>query len=157
MRNEKGYFLVGHKELVIHGLSKTRQYNTWNHMMFRCYRENDKSWKRYGGRGITVYDKWHTFEGFWDDMKEGYSDKLTLDRIDNNGSYCKENCRWTTQTQQCRNKRTTLMVFYKGKERVLKDLCDEFNVRYQMVYLRLFRYHYDIEDALTKPSLQKSY
>lgn len=121
-------------------------------MMFRCYRKNDKGYKRYGARGITVCDKWHNFEGFWKDMKDGYSDKLTLDRIDNNGNYYKENCRWTTQQEQCRNKRTTLKVNYKGKERVLIELCSELKVKYHMVFLRLFRYKWSLENALNKPS-----
>lgn len=154
MRNQKGQFSRGHKELVTHGLSHTRVYNIWNHMMFRCYSPEDKRYNHYGGRGITVDSKWHSFEGFWEEMKDGYSDQLTLDRINNDKGYCKENCRWATQKEQCRNKRTTLKVIYRGEERVLIELCDELKIKYHMVFLRLFRYDWSIEDALNKPRLK---
>jgi hypothetical protein len=148
MRNKKGQFVVGSKHLVTHGLAQTRPYNTWNHMMFRCYHPTDSRWPQYGGRGIKVCEKWHDFIGFWEDMKEGYSKELTLDRINNEGDYSKENCRWTTQKEQCRNKRTTLKIDYRGKKRVLIELCSELGLKYHMVYLRLFRYHWPIERAL---------
>lgn len=154
-RTNKGRFAKGHKFLVTHGLARTRVYNIWNHMMFRCYRKNDSKWSSYGGRGITVYYKWHTFKEFWEDMEKGYSEKLTLDRIDNNGNYCKENCRWATWKEQAGNRRNTLKVIYKGKERILIDLCSELKMSYHMVFLRLYRYKWDLVKALTTPSLQK--
>jgi hypothetical protein len=142
--------MKGNKELVTHGMRYSRPYNTWNHMMSRCYRPRDGRWKEYGGRGIIVCDRWHIFENFWKDMKEGYSENLTLDRINNDGDYIKENCRWATQKEQCRNKRNTLKVDYQGKKRVLKELCEEKGLPYHRVYLRLFRYQWSLEEALSK-------
>lgn len=77
-----------------HGMHSTRQYQCWADMKTRCLNTNHKWYEAYGGRGITVCEKWLTFEGFWEDMKEGYSDDLTLNRRNNNASYCKENCAW---------------------------------------------------------------
>lgn len=91
--------------LVTHGMTGTRQHSIWKNMLNRCRNENGKDYPRYGGRGITVCDKWLKFEGFWEDMSEGYSDELTLDRIDNDNGYNKENCRWATDVLQRHNKK----------------------------------------------------
>ena len=72
-----------------------------------------RDYKRWGGRGIKICDEWLNFEGFWLDMEKGYSNKLTLDRIDNNGNYCKENCRWIPMGEQSFNRRTSLK--FKGE------------------------------------------
>lgn len=88
-----------------HNMSSTRQYVCWFHMISRCTNSTDTQWSNYGGRGITVCNKWLTFIGFWDDMSETYSKNLELDRIDNNAGYCKENCRWTDRSEQNYNKR----------------------------------------------------
>ena len=85
-----------------HGMTNTRQYKIFIDMKIRC---DDKGFEGYGGRGISYDPKWITFEGFWEDMSEGYADNLTLDRIDPNGNYTKENCRWITKTLQTRNRR----------------------------------------------------
>jgi hypothetical protein len=69
-----------------HGMSRQRQYHIYQNMCKRCNAPNSKDYKNYGGRGICYCDKWKTFEGFWEDMREGYSDNLTLERIDNNRS-----------------------------------------------------------------------
>ena len=89
-----------------HGMTNTRPFKIWCKMRQRCTDPNIESFKNYGGRGIKYSEEWETFEGFWEDMQEGYSDDLTLDRIDVNGNYCKENCRWATYTEQARNQRT---------------------------------------------------
>lgn len=140
----------------VHGLSHTRVHNTWNHMMSRCYSPKDKRYSHYGGRGIKVTPKWHKFINFWNDMKDGYADNLTLDRIDNNGDYNKKNCRWVTWSIQERNRQDALKVKYKGKIYPLKDLCEKFNKSYIMVWIRIFRHNWSIEKALTIPSRNKN-
>lgn len=87
-----------------HGMYNTRQYQIWEDMKRRCNNPNTKAYKNYGARGITYDPKWESFEGFWEDMSEGYSDNLTLERIDPNGDYYKNNCSWETKSNQSRNK-----------------------------------------------------
>lgn len=96
---------IADKRPKSHGMSKDRPYIVWCGIIARTTNANEPSYKDYIGRGISVCDKWKTFEGFWEDMQEGYSDSLTLDRIDVDGNYCKENCRWTTMSVQGHNKR----------------------------------------------------
>lgn len=88
-----------------HGMSHTRLYQCWADMKTRCQCENNSFYHRYGGRGIKVCDAWQSFEPFmvWA-LANGYDDSLTLDRIDNDGNYCPENCKWSTQSEQSYNK-----------------------------------------------------
>ena len=89
-----------------HGMTKTRQYSTWINMRSRCRNPKDKDYPNYGGRGIEVCDRWYdSFINFWEDMKDGYQDHLMIERLDNDGPYCKANCRWGTQNRQSNNKR----------------------------------------------------
>ena len=140
------------KKRSIHGMRYHRAYNTWNHMMFRCYSKKDKRYPVYGGRGIKVTSKWHNFIGFWEDMKNGYKDNLTLDRINNNKNYCKSNCRWATWNQQARNRSDAFKILFKGKITPLKDVCEINNIPYIMAWLRINKYHWDIERAIFTPS-----
>ena len=102
----------------------------------------------YGGRGITICDKWLKFEGFYEDMHEGYADKLTIDRIDNDKGYFKENCRWATRKQQNRNTIRTVYIKHKGKKRLLIELAEENGIEYRTLYYRIFRYKMSVEKAL---------
>jgi hypothetical protein len=85
--------------------SKTRPYRIWRDMRRRCNCVSRVGYENYGGRGISYDHKWETFEGFWEDMEGGYSDKLTLERIDVNGNYQLSNCKWVEKSEQARNKR----------------------------------------------------
>lgn len=86
-----------------HGMSDTRQYRIWDGMRGRCNREGSDRLCRYGGRGISYDPAWDSFENFWEDMKHGYSESLTLDRINPHSNYSKSNCRWATVKEQARN------------------------------------------------------
>lgn len=92
------------KAKVTHGMSSTRQYQTWADMKDRCDNPKNKSYVRYGSRGITYDTSWSTFEGFWLDMEEGYADDLTIERIDNSLGYNKANCTWITIQEQVVNR-----------------------------------------------------
>lgn len=87
-----------------HGMSKTKIYHAWNNMMKRCFNEKDPSYKNYGERGISVCQRWLVFENFFEDMGHPPKD-MSLDRINNDSGYTKDNCRWTDKSTQNVNKR----------------------------------------------------
>jgi len=102
------------KAKVKHGMAGTRQYQIWSDMKDRCSNPNNKSYVRYGGRGITYDKKWEIFEGFWEDMANGYTDEMTIERLDNNKGYTKENCIWIPIQEQAKN-RHAINTFKKRK------------------------------------------
>lgn len=95
-----------------HGMAKSRIWNIWTGMRDRCSRPNNKNYQRYGGRGICVCPEWDSdFQNFYDwSMENGYSDDLTIDRIDNDGNYEPSNCRWVTRKEQTRNRSITKTI-----------------------------------------------
>lgn len=121
-----------------HGKSDTRIYTIWQNMIRRCSDQTLPSYWRYGGRGITVCSRWKSFDHFLTDMGEPISEGLSLDRIDNDKGYSKENCRWATSTEQARNKSNTLKIQFNGVEFPLIDLADAAHINYftfrEMVY-----------------------
>jgi len=92
--------------LTTHQMIHTRIYSIWCGIIQRCNNPNNTAYDSYGGRGISVCDDWLMFENFYKDMGTSYQDTLTIDRIDYNGNYCKENCKWSTKLDQGRNTRT---------------------------------------------------
>lgn len=88
-----------------HGLTNSKIYNSWRGMKERCDNPKNKRYSSYGGRGITYDEKWKTFKGFYEDMGSSHKEGLELDRIDVDGNYDKDNCRWVDQTEQCYNQR----------------------------------------------------
>lgn len=118
-----------------HGMKRTRSYTTWESMKSRCLNPNDKFWKDYGGRGITVCDKWMSFEGFYEDMGDK-PEGMTIDRIDNNKGYSKENCQWATMKHQNRNKRDTLYLTCGGVTKCLAEWAEDTGIKYHTLYWR---------------------
>lgn len=93
-----------------HGMSKHPAYAVWRSMIDRCRLPTHPAWKNYGGRGIEVCPRWHTFSNFWTDMGPTYQSGLTLDRKDNDSDYTPENCRWVTRMAQARNQRRNVVI-----------------------------------------------
>ena len=125
-----------------HGLRHTKLYKTWCNMKNRCNNVNNQDYHSYGGRGIFVCDEWRNdFKSFYDwAMSNGYQDDLTIDRIDVNGNYEPNNCRWISNKAQSRNKRNTVKLEVFNEIRPLIEWCEIFNKDYQHAYDILIRY-----------------
>lgn len=105
-----------------HGGKGTRLYIIWQHMLRRCNSKSNPAYRLYGGRGITVCKEWHEFELFRDwALKNGYADNLSIDRIDVNGNYEANNCRWVTQREQNLNRRNNVRIAFNGEIKTLSE------------------------------------
>lgn len=140
---------VNANRLKTHSLSKSRVYKCWTSIKDRCFRTNCKSYKNYGGRGITICDEWkNDFQVFYDwAMQNGYSDELTIDRIDNNGNYCPENCRWVDMKVQANNTRRNV-IMNNGK--TLLEFCEENNLIYSQAHYFKKRRNFSDTDILER-------
>ncbi len=128
-----------------HRLSGTKIYDRWTKMIARCHNPKDARYPYYGARGIFVCDRWRTsVEAFIADMGEPPTSKHTVERIDNNGPYCPENCRWATQWEQSRNTRTTLNYTFNGKTQCLNDWASEKGMQRQTLKKRIVRWGAEI-------------
>jgi hypothetical protein len=116
----------------------TRTYAAWNNMHARCYNPASEKYADYGRRGITVCERWHSYDAFVDDMGECPED-LTLDRIDNDGNYELGNTRWATRTQQARNKRNSVILTFNGKTQHIADWAEELGLNKYTIKTRLDR------------------
>lgn len=135
---------------LIHGKSSTKTHATWCAMITRCYNEKGRAYKYYGGRGITVCNRWRdSFENFLEDMGE-HPKGLSLDRIDNDKGYSKENCRWATTTEQSRNRSTSMKVVYEGVETPIIELSKRFGIKYRSLHKAITDYGKSPEDAVAK-------
>lgn len=112
-----------------HGLSKTTEYHIWSGMVARCYDENNPNYFNYGGRGIKMCKIWrNSFEAFLSDMGNRPSPNHTIDRIDNDMGYCKENCRWATAKEQSRNRRSNNILEINGVKKCIMEWCEFYNI-----------------------------
>ena len=121
-----------------HGLSRDhrREYRSWKDMRARCNNPSDSDYADYGGRGIAVCDRWADFAAFYEDMGDR-PEGMTLDRIDVNGNYEPQNCRWASSKTQANNKRTNHIIEIDGESRTLQAWCDQHGVEPSKVRYRL--------------------
>lgn len=134
---------------ITHNRSKTREFKIWLGIKKRCLDKNHSTHKEYGGRGIIICDKWKdSFENFLVDMGESPSNFHSIDRINNNGNYESSNCRWATRKEQQNNCRRNRIISYKGDNYTLSNLCDKLGLKYQLVYDRVTKLQWTIEEAV---------
>lgn len=141
-----------------HGGKKTRLYSIWQGMKARCYRPSHPHYDRYGGRGITICDAWKDdFQAFreWA-LTHGYSDKLTIDRVDNDKGYSPENCRWATDKEQGNNRCQNVLVEINGETRTIAEWAIKSGIKFQTVYRR-YRRGETGEALIRPPQKRKEY
>ena len=137
--------------------SSIRLYRIFYDMKTRCYNKKRKTYKNYGGRGIIMCNEWlNNFDNFYNwAINNGYKDNLTIDRINVNGNYEPNNCRWVIMREQFHNRTDNVYFIINNKKKCLAELCEEYNMPYQTVRKRLERGK-NIIEALTKP-IDKKY
>jgi len=130
---------------------KERLYNIWVGMRQRCRDKNADNWKHYGGRGISVCEEWNEYPVFrtWA-LSNGYDEAKSIDRIDVNGNYCPENCRWADSTQQNNNVRSNRLFTYNGETLTMAQWARKANMPYKLLKQRI-RQGMELERALTQP------
>lgn len=140
------------------GRKNERLYAVWTNIKGRCYTITDDAYELYGGRGIKMCDEWHYDYGSFREwaLNNGYdetahSHQCTLDRIDPNGNYCPENCRWADPEVQQNNKRTNFIIEYCGEERTLAQWSKILDVDMIVLWSRLRKYKWTVEKAFTTP------
>lgn len=121
---------------ITHGKSTTPIYAVWRGILARCLRPDHYAYPDYGGRGITVCDKWKSFEGFYEDVGDPPFPRACLDRVDNDGPYSKENTRWATYKQQANNTRQNIRCTIFGREQTLAEWADEYGINRTTIYYR---------------------
>lgn len=132
-----------------HGMYGTLIYKKWMAMKRRCLNKNEKCYPRYGGRGITISKNWLDFIGFYKDMGASFVEGMSLERIDNNGNYCKENCKWIPLAEQARNKRSVTLYEYGGRKMSIPEWAKITGIKEDTLFARLKKYGWSVERALT--------
>jgi hypothetical protein len=145
----------GRERLLTHGLSGTLEYDSWNNMMRRCYVPIATFFEHYGGRGIKVYEPWHSFENFLADVGPAPTAKHTIDRYpNNNGDYEPGNVRWATRSQQMLNNRRTVMGTLGGVTKPVQEWAKERGLDPIAIRNRVAYYGFTLEEALTIPIIK---
>ena len=132
-------------------------YNVWRGIKKRCLNSSHYAYEQYGGRGISMCNEWlDNFGSFYDwALKSGYAEGLTIDRIDNNGNYCPENCRWVNWKTQGNNRRTNKVLEYNGESHTIAEWARIIGVSREMLWNRLNKYGWTVEESLTIPPGEK--
>lgn len=150
---------IAQQSRIRHGEAANRrasiEYSAWQEMRARCRNPSHAAYRHYGGRGITVCDAWReSFEAFLADMGRRPSPDHSLDRIDNDGNYEPGNVRWATRERQARNRRSSVLVTFRGVERSVPDWAEDLGISAQTLSHRL-KAGWPLERALTTPSTRQ--
>lgn len=130
-----------------HGASKTPEYAVWRAMLDRCRLQTHPAYKNYGGRGITVCERWHKFINFYADMGAQPFKGASIDRVDNNAGYSKENCRWANTTTQSRNRRNNRLLTIGDETLTVAEWSGRSGVRHNTILYRL-AHCWQVKDAV---------
>jgi len=150
-------YALAKERLTKHGDSQKRLYRIWWNMIHRCEYKKSNRYKNYGGRGISVCEEWrNSYEEFRDwALSNGYSDDLSIDRIDVDGNYCPKNCRWVTEEVQANNTSKNHLIYWQGKRQSLAQWEKEIGFRSGTLSQRISR-GWSIEKALSTPILHRT-
>ncbi len=161
---KKGEYVTQNK--TEHGLCKSEVYQSWTAMCTRCNNPNSVKYKNYGGRGIKICDEWLKFENFYADMghppeTKGY--RYTIERIDVDGDYAPENCKWVSAKEQAHNKTNNVKVVVNGIEKNLLDVYDDYvaknpnsTLKYKTIVSRIKTYGWSVEKAFSTEVKKKA-
>lgn len=133
-----------------HGMRQEKVYTNWCQMIARCTDKNSTSYSNYGGRGITVCDRWLRFKNFFEDMGNRPFNGASIDRVNNEGNYEPGNCKWSTSAEQARNRRNSRHITYKGETLIFDDWAARFGIARATLWNRL-KNGLSFDEALTKP------
>ena len=141
-----------------HGESGTRLHNIWAGMVSRCRDRGNSIFSYYGGRGISVCPEWFVSYVVFRDwaLTHGYYTDLELDRKDNNGNYTPDNCQWVSESRNCRNRRSNILVSAFGENKIIIEWWEDprCSVDYQTLRQRIQKYGWDAERAISTPLTQ---
>lgn len=139
-----------------HDMHGTSFYNIWQNIKQRCFDKNHHKYPNYGGRGIGVCDRWKSFDNFKEDMYDSYlvheknNDSSQIERKNNDGDYCPENCEWATRKEQARNRRDTRWVEYNGDKKSLAEWVEILDLDYNTTWQRIVRHGWTPKKAFNK-------
>ena len=135
-----------------HGMSKSNEYRIWQDMLRRCANPDRDEYPRYGGRGISVDPSWLNFSQFYKDMGPRPSTKHSIERLDNNGNYTPQNCKWATNEEQANNKRNTTILVHQGKSKSITEWGLETKLDPETIRNRITNLGWSVEKALETPT-----
>ncbi len=141
-----------------HGMRRTRFYRIWTGMKTRCLNDKHIWFKHYGGKGIKVCNDWLLFDNFLLDMHASYLEhskkygekNTSIDRINGNKNYCKENCKWATKLEQSNNAINNRFIEYRGEKKSIKEWSSITGISYNVIYNRIFLYKLSIEETFNR-------
>ena len=136
---------------IKHGLAYEPEYKPWTAMKYRCDNPNNSVYYKYGGRGISVCPRWYDFALFMQDMGSKPSPKHSIERIDNEGDYTPDNCRWATPKEQAQNTRQNVNVTFNGETMCVTAWAERMGMCPKTLFHRIYNPKMSIEDAITKP------
>lgn len=149
-RLPNGRFPIGVAQTLRHGMSGHRIYRIWSGMLARCHTPSASGYANYGGRGITVCDRWRSFDNFFADMGEAWHEGATIDRVNNDAGYSPENCRWSSRKEQNRNQRDLIFLEFNGQRKCVSAWAEDLGMPSASIRARVKR-GWSVEKTLLTP------